>query len=160
MHKNDDSLPKKPLTGQKLRATAFALLAKREYSKNDLIKKLLSFNASLEEVDALALELEQSHYQSDQRMAGMLVRSQVRQGRGPERIKQALKKHQIETELASEDLQQIDWFEEALVLKIRKFGEEIVSDPKIKARQIRFLQYRGFSMDIILKVVHHQISDE
>lgn len=150
----------KKYTGSSLRALAFALLAKREYSKTDLQHKLLTYQTDQAEVDHLIEELAQSHYQSDERMAGILVRSQVRQGRGPQRIQQAFKKHDIDAELAQEELEQVDWFEQALQLKIRKFGEDIAHDPKQKAKQIRFLQYRGFSMDVIMKVIQYRQDED
>lgn len=138
-----------------LRSLAFALLAKREYSKAKLEEKLLASGADPKHVTELLIELSQHNYQNDARMAGMLVRSQLRQGRGPQRIQMALKQHNIQPELAHEELEQIDWFKQALMLKIKKFGSGVATDVKLKAKQIRFLQYRGFAMDIILKVVHH-----
>lgn len=153
---NYPSPSKKNPTGNTLRALSFALLAKKEYSKSDLKQKLLAYGADLIEVDALLEELAQQNYQSDERMAGMLLRSQIRQGRGPARIKQALKKHEIDPDLAQQEYDEIDWFKQAFDLKVKKFGTEVVKDPKQKAKQIRFLQYRGFSMDIIMKVINHE----
>ncbi|MCH4247758.1 MAG: recombination regulator RecX [Acinetobacter populi] len=150
------SPPKKIPTGNTLRALGFALLAKKEYSKTDLKQKLLAYGAAFDEVETLVEELAQQNYQSDERMAGMLLRSQIRQGRGPARIKQALKKHDIDLDLAQQEYDEVDWFEQALNLKIKKFGTEVITDPKQKAKQIRFLQYRGFSMDIIMKVVNYK----
>ena len=149
----------KPLTGTRLRSLAFALLAKREYSQTNLRKKLLEYGAVAEELEVLLEELALNQYQSDERMAGMVMRSQIRQGKGPQRIKMALQKHDIDQELVSEELQEVDWFKEALQLKIRKFGTDVTKDPKLKAKQVRFLQYRGFSMDVILKVIQHQGDD-
>ena len=146
----------KPLTGSRLRSLAFALLAKREYSQANLRAKLLEYGANPEELDPLLKELAENNYQSDERLAGMVMRSQIRQGRGPQRIKMALQKHHVEHDLIREDLKDVDWFKEALALKIKKFGSEQTHDPKIKAKQIRFLQYRGFSMDVILKVMKYE----
>ncbi len=154
------SQSEKPIpTGNRLRALAFAFLAKREYSKHDLKQKLLQYGADAHEVEQLITELEQENYQSDIRMAGMLVRQQVRQGRGLQRIRQALKKHEIAPELAENELNEIDWFQEALQLKIKKFGIDIAQEAKEQARQVRFLQYRGFSMDIIMKVIKYNEDD-
>ncbi|EPP0627757.1 regulatory protein RecX, partial [Acinetobacter baumannii] len=30
-------------------------------------------------------------------------------------------------------------------------------DPKLKAKQIRFLQYRGFDLDVILKAIQRKL---
>lgn len=78
-----ESQTQKALTGQRLRSLAFAYLAKREFSKAQLRLKLLEKDADAVEVDALLDELSNQNYQSDERMAGMVVRSNLRQGRGP-----------------------------------------------------------------------------
>jgi regulatory protein len=148
---------KKPLTGQRLRSLAFAYLAKREFSKAQLRLKLLEKDADALEVDALLDELSNQNYQSDERMAGMVVRSNLRQGRGPQRIRQQLQKIKVNAELASEDLAEVDWFAEALATKVKKYGAEVATDPKLKAKQIRFLQYRGYSMDVIFKVIQFDV---
>ncbi|KAA8734380.1 regulatory protein RecX [Acinetobacter qingfengensis] len=160
MTSHSQSTPSQPAyRGQKLRAFAFALLAKREYSKTELYQKLMLYAADADEVKLLLEELSQANYQSDTRMAGMLVRQEIRQGRGPRRIQQRLQKHQIDHDLAQPDLAEIDWFEQALQLKIKKFGENIAQDQKQLAKQIRFLQYRGYAIDIIMKVVKYKEND-
>ena len=37
---------------------------------------------------------------------------------------------------------------------------EVETDPKLKARQIRFLQYRGFDMEIIMKAIARTSDEE
>ena len=141
------------LTGSRLRSYAFALLTKREYSKAELLAKLGLHAADLQEVEHLVEELSENHYQSDQRVAELIVNSQIRRGKGPNRIKQALKDKQIDMLLIAEDLQEMDWAEQAYQLKVKKFGTAVAPDMKIKAKQIRFLQYRGFDMEAIMKAI-------
>ena len=159
--KNSD-LPKPAgsLKGQRLRSTAFALLAKREHSRQELKSKLLLYGASPEELEPLLAELTGNDYQSDERMAGMLVRANMRKGRGPARIQQELKKHHIEAELAEEDIEQVNWLQQAMELRMRKFGEELPIEQKEKARQVRFLQYRGFDLDICFKAITKNSLDD
>ena len=159
--KNSD-LPKPAgsLKGQRLRSTAFALLAKREHSRQELKSKLLLYGASPEELEPLLAELTGNDYQSDERMAGMLVRANMRKGRGPTRIQQELKKHHIEAELAEEDIEQVNWLQQAMELRMRKFGEELPTEQKEKARQVRFLQYRGFDLDICFKAITKNSLDD
>lgn len=149
-----------PLPPVKLRSLAFALLAKREYSAADLKEKLLAVGADAAEVELLLEELSHSHYQSDARMAGMLVRQNMRKGRGMARIQQDLKKHQIDPELAEHELQDINWLQQAIALRIKKFGRDLPGDPKEKNRQLRFLQYRGFDLDICFKALSTPAEDE
>lgn len=157
---NDFSRPEGSLKGQRLRGTAFALLAKREYSRQELKSKLLLYGACPIELEPLLAELTGNNYQSDERMAGMLVRANIRKGRGPARIQQDLKKHHIDAELAEDDLEEVNWLQQAIVLRMGKFGETLPTDQKEKARQVRFLQYRGFDLSICLKAIHQNEIEE
>ncbi|AYO54539.1 regulatory protein RecX [Acinetobacter wuhouensis] len=155
-----DLAPKpKGLTGTRLRSYAFAVLARKEYSKADLIEKLATWAQDRDEVLTLVEELSANHYQSDQRVAEMTVRSQVRKGKGPNQIKLALRAKHLDKELVKEDIAEIDWYEQAYQLKVKKYGTDVSKDPKIKAKQIRFLQYRGFEMDAIMKAIS-KMTDE
>lgn len=148
------------LTGSRLRSYAFAVLTRKEFSKAELIEKLAVYAADREEVINLVNELSEQNYQSDQRVADIVLSSQKRKGKGPQRIKLALKNKKINTELIQEELKEIDWVEQAYQLKIKKFGNTVEKDPKLKAKQIRFLQYRGFDMDVIMKVINKKDDDE
>lgn len=148
------------LTGSRLRSYAFAVLTRKEYSKAELIEKLATYAADREEVINLVEELSNNNYQSDQRVAEILLSSQKRKGKGPQRIKLALKNKKINSELIQEELKEIDWADQAYQLKIKKFGSAVEKDPKLKAKQIRFLQYRGFDMDAIMKAISRKEFEE
>lgn len=150
----------KPLTGSRLRSYAFAVLTRKEYSKADLIEKLALYALCRDEVITLVEELARENYQSDQRVAELLLSSQKRQGKGPQRIKMALKNKKIDSTLITEELKETDWVAQAYALKVKKFGEEVSKEPKIQAKQIRFLMYRGFEMDAILKAIRRQVTDD
>jgi regulatory protein len=90
----------------------------------------------------------------------MTVRSQVRKGKGPNRIKLALRAKHLDKSLVQEDIAEIDWYEQAYQLKVKKYGFEVSKDPKIKAKQIRFLQYRGFEMDAIMKAISRKENED
>ena len=125
-----------------------------------MIEKLATWAQSRDEVLTLVEELAEKEYQSDQRVAEMTVRSQVRKGKGPNRIKLALRAKHLDKELVQEDLAEIDWLEQAYELKVKKYGTEVTKDPKLKAKQIRFLQYRGFDMDAIFKVISRKENED
>lgn len=148
------------LTRTRLRSYAFAVLTRKEYSKADLIDKLMTLAQNREEVLALVDELSANNYQSDQRVAEMTVRSQVRKGKGPNRIKLALRAKHLDKSLVQEDMAEIDWYDQAYQLKVKKYGTEVSKDPKIKAKQIRFLQYRGFEMDAIMKAISRKENED
>lgn len=150
----------KTLTGTRLRSYAFALLTRRDYSQAELITKLNQYAIHPEEVEKLVEELAQNNYQSDQRVAELTLASQLRKGKGLQRIRQALKAKQLDAELITEELQEVDWLDQAYQLKLKKFGEDVATDPKIKAKQIRFLQYRGFDMGVIMKAIARTSEEE
>ena len=143
----------KTLTGTRLRSYAFALLTRRDYSQAELSAKLNQYAIHADEVAKLVEELAQQNYQSDQRVAELTLASQIRKGKGLQRIKQTLKAKHLDAELISHELQEVDWLEQAYQLKIKKFGTSVEKDQKLKAKQVRFLQYRGFDMDVILKAI-------
>ncbi|MGR0305917.1 regulatory protein RecX [Acinetobacter beijerinckii] len=153
MFNSDKTEKPKTLTGSRLRSYAFALLTRRDYSQVELITKLNQYAVNPEEVTKLVEELAEQNYQSDQRVAELTLASQIRKGKGLQRIKQTLKAKHLEAELITQELEEVDWLQQAYQLKIKKFGEEVTKDQKIKAKQIRFLQYRGFDMDVIMKAI-------
>lgn len=80
--RNDEqSQQRPPLTGQRLRSYAFALLTRRDYSKAELIEKLARYAQNIEEVKQLVEELSEQNYQSDQRVAEQMLASQIRKGK-------------------------------------------------------------------------------
>ena len=81
----------KTLTGTRLRSYAFALLTRRDYSQAELSAKLNQYAIDADEVAKLVAELAQQNYQSDQRVAELTLASQIRKGKGLQRIKQTLK---------------------------------------------------------------------
>lgn len=160
MFNSDQTEKPKTLTGQRLRSYAFAVLSRRDYSKAELITKLNLYAIDPDEVANLVEELAQQNYQSDQRVAELTLASQIRKGKGLQRIKQALKAKQLDAELITEELQEVDWLDQAYQLKVKKFGQEVATDPKIKAKQVRFLQYRGFDMGVIMKAIARTSEEE
>lgn len=143
-------------TGARLRQLAFAYLGRREYSKQMLIDKLTETGADVEDIQHLVNELADSCYQSDARMASMTVRSNLRRGRGQARIRQDLQKYSINPELAADELATTDWLQQAVQLRIKKFGVDLPTEAKEKARQFRFLQYRGFELDVCRQAIAWQ----
>ncbi|MCK8641151.1 recombination regulator RecX [Acinetobacter schindleri] len=151
---------KKPgLTGSRLRSYAFAVLTRKEYAKAELIEKLCLYAENRDEVLELVDELSRENYQSDQRVAETLLSSQKRKGKGPNQIKMKLKSKKIDTALIIDELKETDWVQQAYELKLKKYGPEVTKDPKIKAKQIRFLMYRGFEMDAIMKAINRKVED-
>jgi regulatory protein len=79
------------------------------------------------------------------------VRSRAGRGHGPVRIRQELRQRGVADGLIGPALAQleVDWFELAREVRIRRFGSEPPADLKERSRQYRFMQYRGFTNDQI-----------
>lgn len=106
--------------------------------------------------------LEQVGFLSDARFAGSFVRSKAARS-GILRLRHDLRAKGIPEELANATLAAEldgetgtfgDEMERARALWERKFGEQ-PADAREYGRQARFLQGRGFSADIIHKLLRH-----
>ena len=130
-----------------LRGRALALLARREYSRHELLSKLVESGAAPADVEQLLAEFSERGWQDDPRFAAAFVREEIRKGHGPVSVRQGLKQRGIADELIAESLATYDWAAMAREVRERKFGQDFPSERKETARQMRFLQYRGFTGD-------------
>jgi len=153
---NDEECFSNPV---KARKKAMDLLARREHGSVELARKLekAGFDGDIA-VDAIGT-LTAEGLQSDQRFAEAFVQSRISQGKGPVRIQAELAERDIpvgQIDAVLEETDQ-DWYALAREIRRKKFGSERPADFKEKARQMRFLQYRGFETDQIkLAVSAHE----
>ena len=164
----------------RLRWLAFYYLSRREYGKAELKQKLLDKEQEAAKIDALLDEFEEKGYQSDYRTTLMLIRENIRKGRGRGRIKQEFHRKKMampdnidelidmanaESDEFSEFIDDsadnlvegIDWLKLAVTARIKKYGDDIPTEQKDKARQLRFLQYRGFNSDICFAALNYTL---
>jgi regulatory protein len=144
-----------------LRARALQCLARREYSRAELRAKLLPHVQTEEDfgqlptadLDALLDDLTARGWLSDARATTQLVHAK-RSRFGMQRITHELRQKGITEELVSAALPALKETELDAAREVwqRKYGVA-PQDAKEKARQMRFMQSRGFSMDIIFKVL-------
>lgn len=116
--------------------------------------------AVLAELDALLDDLASRGWLSDQRAASQLLHT--RRGRfGTQRITHELRQKGISDELIAEALPALrdSELETARGVWHKKFGA-LPQDAKEKAKQMRFLQARGFGLDTIFKVLRQDESDD
>lgn len=126
-------------------------LARREYGQKELVKKLAGKGFDRGTAEQAIMRLTEDGLQSDQRFAESFVQSRINQGKGPVRIRLELAERGIgdaAIELAIEAAN-ANWHALARDIRFRKFGREKPTDFKAKAKQMRFLQYRGFEPDHI-----------
>lgn len=147
------SPPARPRAERSLLARAHAYLARREHSRAELRRKLGPHADSAEQLDRLLDDLQARKLLSDERFAEVLARNRGARY-GAARIQQELKAHEIGAPLlraALDELRQTE-LARAHALWLRRFGAP-AADAAERARQMRFLARRGFSTDVIRKVV-------
>ena len=131
---------------KEIRKKAMDYLARREYGRRELVRKLANagYDASLS--DAAVTQLATEGLQNDRRFIESFLQSRAGQGKGPVRIELELSERGLDSGEVAEAIQASDhdWFELARDARRKKFGSERPGDFKIKAKQMRFLQYRGF----------------
>ncbi len=136
-----------------LKARALRLLSAREYSRTELERKLAYF----EEVPcSLALvldDLQGKGFISEHRVADSVLNRRAAK-LGVSRISQELHSKGLTPEVISEALMglQATELERARLVWQKKFGQT-ATDAKATAKQMRFLAARGFSGDVIRRVV-------
>lgn len=128
-----------------VRAAALRLLARREYGRAELRRKLRRDHAE-SDVEQVLDRLVAEGLLSDGRFAEMFVRSRIGQGYGPLRVRAELRERGIGAEAAETALAEadVDWRALAAEVRRKRFGTELPQEMKEQARQARFLQYRGF----------------
>jgi len=166
-----------------LRTRALQYLARREYSRAELRGKLLPYaqkkyqqaddggfeqladvaeppdlESLQSELDALLDDLTERGWLSDARAATQLLHAR-RQRFGTQRITHELRQKGISDDLIALALPELkdSELEAARGVWQRKFGS-LPADAKDKAKQMRFMQSRGFGFEVILRVL--QLRDD
>ena len=140
---------------KKVRKKAMDLLMRREHAVAELQKKL---NARDYDADIVAEAVEQLSNEglvSDERFTEAFVRYRRNNGYGPRRIQSELRERGVSEKIQAAylDVGDSQWFEQAAQVQNKRFGDVLPIDFKERARQARFLQYRGFTSDQIREVL-------
>lgn len=133
-----------------VRLTALRLLARRDFATTELRERLLAKGFEATGVEAAVAELTAVKALDDARYAENYMSYHAGRGEGPLRIAAQLRRLGVADGLIEAALARgPDWH--ALARKVRqsRFGAKAPSGWPDKARQARFLQYRGFSADHI-----------
>ena len=151
-----------------LRTRALQYLSRREYSRAELAAKLRPYVEAEDEfeqvqpvdIDALLDDLTTSGWLSDERAVTQLLHAR-RPRFGTQRIAHELHQKGVSEELIEQALPALKETELETARSVwqRKYGA-LPRDAKEKARQMRFLQSRGFSMDVIFKVLRTSVDDD
>ncbi len=144
-----------------LRTRALQYLARREYSRAELAAKLRPYaqvEDDFEQLQPIDLEslldnLTASDWLSDERAATQLLHAR-RPRFGTQRITHEMHQKGLSEELIADALPGLkdSELETARDVWQRKFGT-LPHDAKEKAKQMRFMQSRGFGFDVMFKVL-------
>ncbi|EEG87522.1 MULTISPECIES: regulatory protein RecX [Proteus] len=147
------------MTYQELYQYAIFMLSRRDYSTNELQRRIERRIRETEKDSPTAPEclpqvierLLGSQYLDDNRTIYSFFRSYLNKSYGPLRIRQELRLKGFPSEIIDRVLEETDtdWYALCQDLKEKKFGTDKPKDFKERAKQIRYLQYRGFTSEYI-----------
>lgn len=146
----------------KIYASSIRMLAGREHSCFELKTKLKNKGHHAAEIEEVISQLIKDKYLNDERFAETFVLSKSKRGIGPVKIQLELEQRRVDSSLIDEylDFNQLEWFERATEVRSKRFGETLPVDVNEKAKQIRFLQQRGFTQKQIMNVIKSNAFDD
>jgi regulatory protein len=143
-------MTQKPDTPGELKARALRHLVRREHSRSELARKLAPHAQSAEALAALLDELLSRSQLSDERYAEGRVRVLSRKY-GSAKIRHDLRAKGISGDIV-EAISSDGELDRARAILSRKYREPAAT-PEERAKRARFLQGRGFSTDVILRLI-------
>lgn len=134
-----------------IRRAAMDLLARREHGRVELTRKLRKRGAPEDMIEAALQRLSEEGLLSEARYLESFVAYRARAGYGPLRIREELGQRGLARGDVDQALREsgIDWFEQLRETWQRKFAGQLPGDAHERAQQGRFLAYRGYSLDMI-----------
>ena len=143
----------RPAFEPSLKGRALRLLSQREHSRLELERKLAQHETEPGELAKALDELQARGFISEERVVESVIHRRASK-LGTARVKQELQSKGLSAEVMAEAVEQLrsTELERAREVWARKFGTP-ATEPKEKARQIRFLVSRGFAAEVVRKVV-------
>lgn len=98
---------------------------------------------------------------SDARFAESRAGALRRRGYGPLRVRHDLQEKGLDSELIATSMDMADdaWVDMLAAVRAKKFGAALPRDAAERARQVRFLQSRGFTLEQIRRVLNSRERD-
>ncbi|MDH4567747.1 recombination regulator RecX [Pseudomonas sp. BN414] len=137
-----------------VRRAAMDLLAQREHGRVELTRKLRQRGAPPELIDCALDRLTEEGLLSESRYLESFIASRARGGYGPQRIREELAQRGLPRSDIDQALREadVDWGEQLREVWRRKFNRQ-PQDARERAQQGRFLAYRGYSMEMISRLL-------
>lgn len=137
-----------------IRIKAMDLLARREHSVKELLRKLSERYEETELIADVVRQLSEDNLVSDSRFAEMYIRSRIGRQFGPVKIKNDLRERGVSEDKIRFALNEANqnWLQLIQELSDKKYGKTLPSEAKETAKRMRFFQSRGFDTECIRSV--------
>jgi len=142
--------PERPDTPTELKIRALRTLVRRDHSRIELARKLAPYAESAAVLEALLDELTARKQLSEERYAEARA-SWLSRKYGAAKIRQDLKAHGVADALVARVSSEGE-LERARAILARKYRGPATT-PEEKARRARFLQGRGFSFEVVQRLL-------
>lgn len=138
------------------------MLARREHSVAELRDKLRARDYGDGHIDAVLGDLVRERLLCEDRFVENFLGSYTRRGQGPVWLRAELERRGIAGPVIADALRAAatDWVAEAAAVRRKRFGPEPPADFRDRARQARFLQYRGFTADQVRAALGGSLADD
>ncbi|AZL75218.1 recombination regulator RecX [Pseudomonas oryziphila] len=145
-----------------VRRTAMDLLARREHGRVELTRKLRQRGATDELIEPALDRLAEEGLLSEARYLESFIRYRSSAGYGPARIREELGQRGLARSDIDQALREseVDWAAQLQDVWQRKFAGLRPHDPRSRGQQTRFLAYRGFSMEMIGRLLSGRDLDD
>lgn len=136
---------------KEIKESCFHLLACREHSRLELLKKLMVKGYDKDEILTVIEELADKGLQSDSKYAESYARQRIQKGYGPIHIAYELRKKGVDAVNLEDIVQNAtgNWMNVLEQVYTKKYGHDSVLDRNERAKRSRFLIQRGFSGTMI-----------
>jgi regulatory protein len=158
---SDPGKPGDELSQNEARQIALKLLARREHTRGEIHGKLVAKGCAGAVADAVVSRLETERLLSDARFVESYLTARRARGYGPVRIREELRQRGVADGLIGQwlDVNGREWIDDLRRVRHKKFGARMPKSYSERAKQARFLQYRGFTTDQIQKILNDRDTD-
>jgi len=128
------------------RVAALDMLARRDLPAAQVIERLQRRGYASATAAAVAAALVEENLINERRYVEHFVAYHAGRGQGPVRVRAELRQDGVDPDLIDEFIDAyVEWEARAREARQKKFGPHVCDDYAEKARQSRFLAYRGFT---------------
>ena len=145
-----------------IRRSAMDLLARREHGRVELTRKLRQRGACPDMIDIALDRLTEEGLLSESRYLESYISYRAGSGYGPLRIREELNQRGLARSDVEEALRECEFNWQAQLQDTwqRKFSGRMPEDAKERARQGRFLSYRGYPLEMIGRLLSGREFDD